>query len=53
MLDLVGRFVKDWQMQCKAKKCGVLVVGEKRKKRLWKLGKESVEEVEEYKYLGV
>ena len=53
MLDLVGRFAKDWKMQFNAKKCGVLVVGEKKKKRLWKLGKGSVEEVEEYKYLGV
>ena len=40
-------------MQCNAKKCRVLVVGEKKKKRLWKLEKDSVEEVEEYKYLGV
>ena len=48
MLDLVGRFAKDWKMQFNAKKCGVLVVGEKRKKRLWKLGKDSVEAVEEY-----
>ena len=53
MLDLVGRFAKDWRMQFNAKKCGVLVVGEKKKKRLWKLGKDSVEEVEEYKYLRV
>ena len=45
MLDLVGRFAKDWRMQFNAKKCGVLVVGEKKKKRLWKLGKDSVEEV--------
>ena len=53
MLDLVARFAKDWRMQFNARKCGVLVVGEKKKKRLWKLGKDSVEEVEEYKYLGV
>ena len=39
-------------MQFNAEKCGVLVVG-KNNKRLWKLGKDSVEEVEEYKYLGV
>ena len=48
MLDLVGRFAKDWKMQLNAKKCGVLVVGVKKKKRLWKLGKDSMEEVEEY-----
>ena len=29
MLDLVGRFAKDWRMQINAKKCGVLVVEEK------------------------
>ena len=40
-------------MQFNAKKCRGLVVGEKKKKRLWKLGKDSVEEVQEYKYLGV
>ena len=34
MLDLVGIFAKDWTMQFNAKKCGVLVVGEKKKKRL-------------------
>ena len=39
MLDLVGRFAKDWKMQFNAKKCGVLVVGEKKKKRLWNLEK--------------
>ena len=39
MLDLVARFAKDWRMQFNAKKCGVLVVGEKKKKRLWNLEK--------------
>ena len=53
MLDFAGRFAKDWNMQFNGKKCGVLVVGEKKKKRLWKLGKDSVEEGVEYKYLGV
>ena len=31
MLDLVGRCAKDRKMQFNAKKCGVLVVGEKKK----------------------
>ena len=53
MLDLVGRFAKDWKMRFKAKKCGVTEVGEKKKKRLWTLGKDSVEEVVEDKYLAV
>ena len=30
----LGRFAKDWKMQFNAKKCGVLVVGEKKKKML-------------------
>ena len=36
--------------------CGkvwVLEVGQKKQKRLWKLGKETIGEVDEYKYLGV
>ena len=40
-------------MRFNAKKCGVLVVGEKKTNRVWKLGKDSIGEVDEYKYLGV
>ena len=34
-------------------KVGALVVGQKKQKRLWKLGKETIGEVDECKYLGV
>ena len=36
-----------------ASKCGVLVVGQKKRGKLWRLGKEGIKEVEDYKYLGV
>ena len=40
-------------MQFNAKKCGVVVVGEKTTNRVWKPGKDNSGEVDEYKYLGV
>ena len=40
-------------MQFNAKKCGVPVVGKKKTNRVWKLGKDNIGEVDEYKYLGL
>ena len=31
----------------------VLVVGQKRQEKKWRMGKDRIEEVDEYKYLGV
>ena len=31
----------------------MLVVGQKKREKLWRLGKEGIKEVEDYKYLGV
>ena len=45
MLDTVANFAEAWKIKINAKKCGVLVVGEKlQKTRLWKLGKEKIGE---------
>ena len=42
-----------WGMRFNSGTCGGLVVRQKKQKRLWKLGKETIGEVDEYKYLGV
>ena len=53
MLDVVGDYGVRWRIRFNPGKCGVLVVGQKKQKTLWKLGKETIGEVDEYKYLGV
>ena len=40
MLDVVGDYGVRWRIRFNLGKCGVLVVGQKKQKRLWKLGKE-------------
>ena len=42
-----------WRIRFDPGKCGVLVVGQKKQKTLWKLGKETIGEVDECKYLDV
>ena len=53
MLSVVAIYAEKWKLRFNAKKCGVLVVGEKKTNRVWKLGKDNIGEVDEYKYLGV
>ena len=53
MPDVVGDYRVRWRIRFNPGKCGVLEVGQKKRERLWKLGKETIGEVDEYKYLGV
>ncbi len=53
MLDVVADYADSWRIRFNTSKCGVLVVGQRKQKRWWKLGKENILEVDEYKYLGV
>ena len=53
MLSVVAIYAEKWKLRFNAKKCGVLVVGEKKTNRVWKLGKDNIGEVDEYKYLGM
>ena len=52
MLNVVAIYAEKWKMQFNAKKGGVLVVGVKKMDRVWKLGKDNIGDVDEYKYLG-
>ena len=42
MLRVVAIYAEKWKMQFNAKKCGVLVVGEKKTNKVWKLGKDNI-----------
>ena len=53
MLDVVSNYANRWKLRFNASKCGVLVVGQKKRGKLWHLGKEGIKEVGDYKYLGV
>ena len=53
MLDVAAEFASRWRLKFNPKKCGVLVVGQKKQQRRWRLGKDKIDEVDEYKYLGV
>ena len=53
MLSVGAIYAEKWKLRINAKKCGVLVVGEKKTNRVWKLVKDNIGEVDEYKYLGV
>ena len=53
MLSVVPIYAEKWKLRFDTKKCGVLGVGEKKTNRVWKLGKDNIGEVDEYKYLGV
>ena len=53
MLDVVSNYANRWKLRFNASKCGVLVVGQNKRGKLWHLGKEGIKEVEDYKYLGV
>lgn len=53
MLDVAAGFAKKWHLRFNPKKCGVIVVGQKKREKRWRLGKDRLKEVDEYKYLGV
>ena len=53
MLDVAAAFANRWHLRFNPKKCGVLVVGQKRREKKWRMGKDRIKEVDEYKYLGV
>ena len=53
MLDVAAEFASRWCLKFNPKKCGVLVVGQKKQQRRWRLGKDKIVVVDEYKYLGV
>lgn len=54
MLDVAAGFARRWHLRFNPKKCGVLIVGQKRQeKKRWRLGNDRIKEVDEYKYLGV
>ena len=40
MLDVAAEFAHRWHLTFNAKKCGVLVVGQKKQDRKWSLGRE-------------
>ena len=53
MLDVVAKFASRWHLHFNPKKCGMLVVGQKRRDKMWHLGNDEIKEVDEYKYLAV
>ena len=53
MLDVAAAYASRWHLRFNPKKCGVLIVGQKKRDRKWRLGKDKIKEVDEYKYLGV
>ena len=54
MLDVAAGSARRWHLRFNPKKCGVLIVGQKRQeKKKWRLGNDRIKEVDEYKYLGV
>ena len=56
MLDVVAEYGTRWKIRVNAKKCGVLVVGQKKQHYLRRLGRkryQSIAEVDEYEYAGV
>ncbi len=53
MLDVVEACVSRWNMKFNSRKNKVMVVGKREVGVSWEIGEEIVEEVEEFKYLGV
>ena len=52
MLEVVARFASRCHLCFNPKKCGMLVVGQKRQDKMWRLGDDEIKEVDDYKYLG-
>jgi hypothetical protein len=55
MLDIVARYAKKWRFELNAKKSQVVVFGMRQPPRQgkWKLGENELEQVTQYKYLGI
>ena len=46
MLDVVSNYANRWKLRFNASKCGVLEVGQKKRGKLWRLGKEGIKKVD-------
>ena len=53
MLDIAARFVSPWHIHFNTNTCDVLLVGQKRRGKRWRLGNDKIKEVDEYQYFGV
>ena len=53
MLEVIQAYVMRWRMKCNRRKSKIIVVGKREGGTSWKIGEEIMEEVEEFKYLGV
>ena len=53
MLDMIEAYVSRWMIKFNCRKGKFMVVGKNVAGVSWKIGEEIVEEVEEFKYLGV
>ena len=52
-LEMVQACVMRWKMRFNSRKSKIMVVGKRKGRMIWKIGEEIMEEVEEFKYLGV
>ena len=53
MLEVVQPHVIRWRMKFNSRKSKIMVVGKREVGTSWKIGEEIMEEVEDFKYLGV
>ena len=54
MLDITSHFSRTWKLDFNTEKSKVLIIGKRTDKdKLWKLGRLSISECDNYKYLGV
>ena len=53
MLAVVQVYVMRWTMKFNSRKSKIMIVGKREGGTSWKIGEEIMEEVEEFKYLGV
>ena len=53
MLEVVQAYGIRWRMKFSSKKSKIMLVGNRQGGTSWKIGEEAMEEVEEFKYLGV
>ena len=53
MLEVVQAYGIRWRMKFSSKKSKIMLVGNREGGTSWKIGEEAMEEVEEFKYLGV
>ena len=53
MSDVVVTYVSRWKVKLSSRKNMVMVVGKREARISWKIGEEMVDELEEFKYIGV